>query len=100
MVYELLEKGQANALPARELAWRIGCSVRDLSAIIQNERRQGLPICATPNAHRPGYFIAETPEELDYYCRSLKARAIAIFQTRKPLVKLLKEIQENENIET
>lgn len=100
MVYELLEKGQANALPARELAWRIGCSVRDLSAIIQNERRQGLPICATSNAVHPGYFIAETPEELDHYCKALKQRAIAIFQTRKPLVKLLKELQKDENDET
>ena len=94
MIYELLPVGKANPRSGKELAQALNCDIRDITEQISRERRAGLPICASSNARKPGYYIAETPEELQQYCDALKGRAIEVFKTRQALVKILKKIQE------
>lgn len=47
---------------------------RGLRTLISQLRTDGVAVCGTPET---GYFIAETPEELDQFCiKYLEARAL------------------------
>lgn len=85
MISELLTTGRKNARTASELAIITGLSRRDVCARIEQERREGQPICAGGT----GYYIADGPEDLDQYCKRLKKMATSIFKTRQALIKLL-----------
>lgn len=68
MIYELLPHGKANTLTGRELAAILNCDIRNVTEAIERERRAGQPICANARGANAGYFLAETPEELEQYC--------------------------------
>lgn len=87
MIFELLGAGKENARTGKELATVLNCSVRDVTEQISRERRAGRPICASTDAKRPGYYIAENSADLVSYCASLKSRGIEIFKTRQALIK-------------
>lgn len=53
--------------------WRQKAEERRVRKRIEELRREGVHICATPES---GYFIAETSEELQATCRFLFARAM------------------------
>lgn len=66
--------GQARGIHMDHLAMRTGISARELRKLISRLREEGVAICGTPET---GYFIAETPAELDDFCiRFLEARAL------------------------
>lgn len=92
MVNELLATGQENAITGRELARKLNCGIRDITAQIEKERREGQPICAA-FGDPAGYYLASDPEELQEYCESLKGRAIELFKTRQALIKTLQKAQ-------
>lgn len=85
MVYELLHTGKDNPTTGSTLARVLRCSVRDVVAQIERERRDGKTICASVGEN-PGYYIAADAEELDSYCEQLKGRAIEMFKTRQALL--------------
>lgn len=89
MVYELLLTGEQNALTARELARTLQTNTRSVSLLVEQERRQGNPICATCDSKTPGYFIPATREEMQRYCNRLYHRAGEIFKTRAACLKTL-----------
>lgn len=91
MIYELLDTGRRNARTGRQLAKILHCDIRDITEQIERERREGRPICAS-TGENPGYYLAESAEELDKYCSRLKSRAIEIFKTRQALIRTLREI--------
>ena len=91
MIHELLAAGRGNARTGRELAGVLNCNIREVTEAVEKERREGWPICAA-SGENPGYYIAESPEELDHYCKRLKNRAIELFKTRQALVKVLQGI--------
>lgn len=93
MIKELLNTGQRNAQTARELAAAIKADVRDVTKQIERERRDGAAICATSDGSNPGYYLAETPEELETYCKRLRKRAGEIFKTRRRLLQTLEEMR-------
>lgn len=74
--------GFENPMTAQEIM-----SVLDLSdprlvtRLIERERRSGLPICASNDCKRPGYYLAESPAELESYTRSLRRRVKAVSGT-------------------
>ncbi len=92
MIYELLGQGRENARTGRELAQALGCTLRDISAQVERERRDGFPICAA-TGDVPGYYLAADVEELETYCDRLKGRAIEVFKTRQALIRVLKQLQ-------
>lgn len=81
MVKELLLEGRENAQSGRDLAARLGCTIRDLTATIEHERRAGVPICAH-SGRNPGYYLAANKEELQEYCDALAHRAGEMDKTR------------------
>ena len=92
MIKDYLSTGREHARTARELAAALLCSVRDISAGIEKERRQGQPIIATCDPKQPGYYLAETAEEIQKYCNTLHHRAGEIYKTRSALLETAKNL--------
>lgn len=93
MIHELLAEGAENARTGKELSEVLGVHIRDITAQIEVERREGQPICAA-TGDRPGYFLPATVTELQKYCDALKGRAIEVFKTRQALIRVLKQLQD------
>lgn len=89
MIHELLGCGRAQAMPCSDLETLTGMSRRRIREHVRQERKQGLPICAATRGHRTGYFLAETPEELADYCKSLQRRTAAMDAMRRDLLQIL-----------
>lgn len=86
MVYECLSKGKGNAVPGKDLVALLKLKdLRELTQIIERERKAGRPICASTNSNVPGYYLAASPEELWEYIRSLGRRVHNITVTRNHL---------------
>lgn len=88
MIAELLGVGKENARTGKELAAVLGCDIRDVTAAIERERREGQPICAA-TGDNPGYFIAADAEELKEYCDNIHHRAAELYKTRRALLNVL-----------
>lgn len=96
MIIDYLSIGKENAKTGKDLARALHCDVRDISAGVETERRKGLPIIASCDANSPGYYIAESAEELNRYCDSLGRRANEIRRTRAALLEAAREMQRQE----
>lgn len=65
--------GKARGISAEQLAHQLRISDRTLRALVSMLREGGTAVSATPDT---GYYIAETPEELQESCEFLRARAL------------------------
>ena len=91
-ISSVLSKGRSNALTGREIGRVLGLKDgRDVSSRVELERRRGVPICATCDSNRPGYFLPETPGELAEYNRSLQRRIKNISATADAMQRALDE---------
>jgi biotin operon repressor len=77
-IADLLHSGAENAISRRDLIALTGLSDRELRLMIENERRQGIPILSD-NIH--GYFLPGDSAERDRCVRSLRRRAGEIMET-------------------
>lgn len=93
MVNELLSYGAGNTRTGKELAKALNCDIRTVTEQIERERRQGQPICAAPTGENAGYYLAETPEELENYCNRLYHRGGELFKTRRALLAVLEQLR-------
>lgn len=91
MIHEYLSFGQENARTGKEICNLLGITSRELRRIVEIERRQGKPICASTTAPA-GYFLAANRQELERYCRSLFRRAGEIHKTRKACLRSLETL--------
>ena len=74
--------GRDNPLTCQEIMSALSLSdPRVVTKIIEQERRAGLPICASNDSKMPGYFLADSPAELERYTRSLRRRVKAVSGT-------------------
>ncbi len=74
--------GRDNPLTCQEIMSALSLSdPRVVTKLIERERQAGLPICASNDSKRPGYYLAETPGELKSYTRSLRRRVKAVSGT-------------------
>lgn len=95
----VLPRGAANAIPGRDLVKLLGLDdLRQLTALIEQLRRDGVPVCASCSDPR-GYYIAETPEELERYLRSLDRRLSNIRATRSACGDTLRRMCGQEEVE-
>lgn len=70
-----LMQGRGNALTGREIKRILDLKDgRDVTSLVEKERRGGVPICATCDSRKPGYYLPETPGELEAYNCSLRQR--------------------------
>lgn len=95
MIHELLAEGRENARTGAELASVLHCDIRNITAQIEKERRDGHPICAAVGEN-PGYYLAADPAELESYCDALKRRAVEVFKTRQALINILRQINDTQ----
>lgn len=101
MIAELLAEGAGNARTGRELARYFNCDLRTITEQIEQERREGRPICASNTGEGAGYYLAANKKELQTYCRRIHKRAGAMYKTRRALLnimdKLPGELETNDN---
>ena len=77
---------------AAELAAALGMKdTREITRRVQLERLHGMPICASCDAERPGFYLARNPGELDRYLKSLDRRIRMVSATFKALELALDE---------
>ena len=98
-IADALERGARNAKTGRELAKIFGCNIRAITVQIERERRDGAPICAICHGGKPGYYLAETEEELHSYCKRLEGREAELAETREALLEVLKKYRERKGAE-
>jgi biotin operon repressor len=65
--------GAAKGVSAEALARALGVPERRIRMLVSELREEGVAICAHPET---GYYIAETPEEIERCCEFLRARAL------------------------
>jgi hypothetical protein len=56
---------------------------RDITRQVERERHAGIPICATTNSDNPGYYLPDSPAELERYIKSLDRRLKNVRETRE-----------------
>lgn len=82
-VSDWLPSGAENAVSAKTLAAVLGVgNVRAVSRLVERERRNGIPVCATTGGEGRGYFLAASPGELKRYLDSLNRRIGEVCRTR------------------
>ena len=65
--------GKSNGIGVKNLSCQLGCEERHVRKLVEALRDEGHAICAHP---KTGYFVAETPEELQTTCDFLHNRAM------------------------
>ena len=80
-LFKILPSGKENGVAGWKLVEILGLKdLRDLTQLVERERRDGSPICASTGAEK-GYYLADGPEELEDYLRSLNRRVKNINRT-------------------
>ena len=96
----ILPHGKSNAIPDRELVKLLELKdLRELTQLVEAERRAGIPICASTDSAHPGYYLADGPDELAGYLSSLDRRLNNIRQTRQHLEDTLSRLTGQERLE-
>lgn len=77
--------GSGNGLSMFSLAQQLDMVPRVIRKLVSELRDDGHAICGTP---KEGYFIAETPEELQHTCEFLRSRAMHSLSLESKLRKI------------
>ena len=88
-ITEYLQHGEENAQSGRDMARLLGVNLRDISIAIERERQAGSPICASTDALRGGYYLADNREEMEHYCSRLSRRVGEINRTLEACKKIM-----------
>ena len=94
-VWEMLSEGAENAKTGAELCKLLNLHPRELTQMIEQERRSGVPICSH-TGHNPGYYLAATQGEMQRFCDSLRHRAGEIHKTRRACLRTITKLPQTE----
>jgi hypothetical protein len=78
-IYKLLQRGEENALSARDISKMTGLDTRYVRGLISKVRRTDLCILSSPH----GFYLPGTQEERARCVRSLRHRAGEIMKTAR-----------------
>lgn len=95
-ITDYLIPGAEYAKSARELAYTMNCNTRDITQMVQDERRHGAAICVSRDVEHPGYYLAQTPADVETCCKQLQDRATEIYKTRAAMLKTLERMRQQE----
>lgn len=74
-IFDLLHPGAENGMTLKELVNLTGLAEREVQRHIQAERKMGLLILSD---NQNGYFLPETPDDIQRFARSMSRRAAEI----------------------
>lgn len=94
-VNSLLNRGEENAVTARDLAAITGHSVREITAQIARERQAGAVILSS----NKGYFLPSNTQELLHFVRTMDSRAKQIFLAARSAKAMLAKVPGQINLE-
>ena len=97
MIAEILGTGRREAKTSRQIANMLGTDVRKVTAMVQAERRKGVPICAAAEAPA-GYYLAGCQEELQEFCGKLFHRGGEAMKTRRSLLNVVKTLPKRDQV--
>lgn len=95
LVSDFLLTGEKNAQTRKDLCQILHMNPRVLTVMIELERRNGIPICASTGTN-PGYYLAANKAEMQRFCDSLRHRAGEIYKTRKACLRTIEQLPERE----
>ena len=74
MIHEILPEGKENAVLGRDIMAMLRLKdLRELTQLVERERKDGFPICASTGDAK-GYYLAANADELEEYIKSLGRR--------------------------
>lgn len=86
-----LRKGRANAIRKADLARLCGCNEREMRRTITEELVRQDKVLIGLSTRKPyGYFLIETPEELDDCCATLRSYCVSAAVHRRDLLRAAK----------
>lgn len=74
--------GRGNGIAVKALAVELDITERQVRELVSDLRMSGHAVCGHP---RDGYYIAETPEEMEETCQFLRNRAMHSLQLESRL---------------
>jgi biotin operon repressor len=80
-LYRSLMPGECNSKSREKLTKEIGISDRALRNYIAALRRDGIPVCS--NSKNPGYYIANTDEEVTHFINENHKKAMVMLHINK-----------------
>lgn len=90
----LIPKGEAHRITASEISQLTNINGPTIRQIVNTQRANFVPIGSDGN----GYFIAETPDELDHTIAQINSRIHKMIQAREGLKKAQRLMREAEKI--
>lgn len=84
-ISDILPQGKENAITGHDLVSLLKLDgLRSLTQLIERERKDGFPICASTGSEK-GYYMPSGPKELEEYISSLDRRLANVGTTRRHL---------------
>ncbi len=77
--------GRGNGVGVKQIAAELDIYPRQVRVLVSALRMDGHAVCGTP---KDGYYIAETPEELEHTCQFLRGRAMHSLSLESKLRKI------------
>lgn len=90
----LIPKGENNRITSTEISQLTNIKGSTIRQIVNNSRANFVPIASDGN----GYFIAETPDELDHTIAQINSRIHKMIQAREGLKKAQRLMREATNV--
>ena len=95
-VFDLLHPGAENGTTLKELVNLTGLTDREVRRRIQSERKMGLLILSD---NQNGYFLPETPDDIQRFARSMSRRAAEIARIARAAEAALADMAGQEHME-
>lgn len=93
-ITDYIRHGKDNAIHLQDLSAELGCSPETIKAEIRKARRDGALILSASC----GYWLAESPEEMQKYIEMMRRQAISRLFTIKPIKTALNQIDGQINV--
>lgn len=90
----LIPKGEGNRITSAEISQLTNMKGSTIRQIVNSSRANFIPIASDGN----GYFMAETPDELDHTIAQINSRIHKMIQAREGLKKAQRLMREVNNV--
>ncbi len=90
-ITNFLPVGEENAITMTELAFRLGCSKREVRALVHAARCEGAVICSSPGSAKGGYFLPKNNDEVRRFIMFAEHRINSAVEATRSAKKFLKK---------